>query len=141
MITFNSKTLDQKALSDRAMAEAKLIYSKPSTRRGRSLEKIFETCAYGHAAEQFLIEKKGYTDDDRPYKDVIDPNGEPVEVKVTEGDYYIKYVLKRCNDSASEAWRNYPKKLIVFTCNNKLGSTNYKLYGEYSWDGNEFKKV
>ena len=49
---------------DRAMKEAKAIHSKSSTARGRSLQTIDETCLYGHAPEQYLIET-GWEDDTR----------------------------------------------------------------------------
>lgn len=134
---FNAKTdISAEALKDRAQAEAMEIYSKGSTRRGRSFNEIVEVCMYGHAAEVYLIEKEGYRDDPRPYKDVIDPNGEPVEVKVTEGDYYVPYVLDRCNKAAKDSWRKYPKKLIIFV-NNKRDLW-YNKHAEYVWNGKEF---
>ena len=35
---FNAKDLNREQLKSRAKAEAQLIYNKPSTRKGRSLE-------------------------------------------------------------------------------------------------------
>ena len=132
---FNARDLDQHALKERAETEAKLIYNKPSTRRNRSLQEITETVLYGHVAEQYLIEN-GYTDDLRPYKDVIGLDGEPVEVKVTEGDYYVEYVLDRANKAASESWRQYPKWLYIFIGNRD--TLDYHLEGIYLWNGSHF---
>jgi hypothetical protein len=132
---FNARDLDQVALKERAEAEAQLIYNKPSTRRDRSLEEITETVLYGHVAEQYLIEN-GYADDPRPYKDVIGLDGEPVEVKVTEGDYYVEYVLDRANKAASEAWRKYPKWLYIFI--GDRATLDYHLEGIYLWNGENF---
>lgn len=136
MMNFDINDLDTEALEARAYAEARLIYNKDSTRRGRELSEIMSTCKYGQAAEQFLIEKMGFDDDTRPYKDVIDPSGEPVEVKVTDGPYYIKYVLERANEAASQTWRKYPNLLYIFTC--QKHTSLYKLHGIYKWDGTSF---
>ena len=135
-MTFNAMDLDQASLLKRAKAEAALIYNKSSTRKDRSLEEITATVLYGHAAEQYLIESRNFKDDPRAYKDVIDPHGNPVEVKVTESDDYVKYVLKRANEAASESWRKYPKWLYVFI--GERNNLNYHLNGIYLWNGKEF---
>ena len=127
--------IDRITLKERSFAEAKLIYSKESTRKGRSLEKIVETCMYGHAAELYLM-GQGFADDPAPFRDIIDPEGNPVEVKVTEGEYYVPYVLERANTAARDAWRKYPKHLYVF-----IGDKNtldYHLHGIYLWNGEKF---
>lgn len=123
-------------LRERAEAEAKLIHAKPSTARGRKLEEITEMVLYGHAAELYLIKYQGFTDDPHEYKDVIDTNGNPVEVKVTEGAYYVSHVLARCNDAAKETWRNYPEILYIFIGNKE--TYDYHLHGIYHWNGEEF---
>lgn len=137
MITFDSKNLNQELWDQRAFDEAKLIYGKVSTRRNRSLKEIHETTKYGHAAEVFLIEEFGFIDDTRPYKDVISPNGDPVEVKVTEKENNVRFVLERCNAAAKESFRKYPKKLVIFI--SPRNDTKYTLYGYYEYDGKQFK--
>jgi hypothetical protein len=134
---FNAKTdLDRHELYDRARSEAKSIYLKDSTRRGRSLEQIIETVLYGHAAELYLIKYHGFQDDLREYKDVIDTNKNQVEVKVTEGEYYVPYVLARCNEASKNTWRKYPKVLYVFIGDKE--TCDYHLYGVYHYNGKEF---
>ena len=134
---FNAKTdLDSQELYDRAKAEAELIYRKDSTRQGRSLEQIIETVLYGHAAELYLIKHHRFEDDSHEYKDVIDTNGTQVEVKVTEGEYYVSHVLARCNDAAKETWRKYPEVLYVFIGNKE--TYDYHLHGIYHYDGKQF---
>lgn len=122
---------------ERAMNEAKQIYSKKSTRRGRTLKQIYETCRYGHAAEQYLIET-GWTDDNRPYKDLLDPYLDPVEIKVTQGEYYIPYVLERCRKDKLEKWRKYPDIVYIFINNKKDGK--YIHEGVYVWNGKKFAR-
>jgi predicted HicB family RNase H-like nuclease len=91
---------------------------------------------YGHAAELYLIDHESFSDDPREYKDVIDTKGNQVEVKVTEGKYYVPYVLQRCNDAAIETWRKYPEILYVFIGNKE--TYDYELDGIYLWNGKQF---
>jgi hypothetical protein len=135
-MNFNAKTLNSNALLSRARGEAEQIYAKPSTRGGRTLNKIVETCLYGQAAEQYLLEIHAFKDDNRPYKDLFDHDDNSVEIKVTEGDYYVPYVLKRANESRSQPWRNFSDILYVFI-GDKV-STEYSLYGIYEWNGKQF---
>ena len=136
MKEFNRKDLNTEALVTKALEEARQIHSKPSTARDRSLEEIFKSSVYGLAAEQYLIEKCGFTDDDRKYKDVISPEGIPVEIKVTEGSYYIYDVLKRCKEAKKEEWRDYPDWVFIYTNNRK--SDCYVLDNSYKWNGKRF---
>ena len=133
---FNVVELNKCDLYNRAKNEATLIYNKPSTRAGRTLQDITATVMYGQAAEQYLIEERGFSDDPRAYKDVIDPNNQPVEVKVTEGDYYVPYVLKRANEAAHQKWREYPEWLYIFIGDKQ--TLDYSLYGIYQWNGTNF---
>lgn len=126
---FSGYDVDYKFLSERAIKEAEEIYSKNTTRRNRGLIEIIKTTIYGHIPEVYLIEKCGFTDDIRKYKDVIDINGNVVEVKVTEGEYYVPYVIDRANKAYKEKWRNYPEILYVFIGNKK--TLEYKLHGIY----------
>ena len=138
-MTFDvSDIQDKSEWKERAMTEAKAIHSKPSTARDRTLNEIYETCLYGHAPEQYLIET-GWMDDERPYKDLIDPQGDEVEIKVTEKEEFVPYVLARCQTAKLETWRNYPDIVYIFI-NNKQ-ETEYVHEGTYLWNGNKFKKV
>lgn len=127
----------KKEWKKRAMDEAKQIHSKPSTAQGRSLNEIYETCLYGHAAEQYLIET-GFDDDERKFKDLIDPQGDPVEIKVTEHEGNIPFVLARCQSAKMDAWREYPDIVYVFI--NDRHSPEYTHEGTYLWNGKRFKK-
>ena len=133
---FNAADLDQDHYIRRAREEASQIYSKDSTRRSRQYVDILQTTLYGHAPEVYLIDKCGFTDDGRPYKDVIDTEGNPVEVKVTKGDYYVPYVLDRATKAKLETWRGFPDILYVFI-GDKV-TADYSLYGIYEWSENKF---
>jgi hypothetical protein len=133
---FNASQLDNDFYLDRAKAEANEIFSNESTRRGRSFRNILETTLYGHAAEVFLIQERAFKDDPRKYKDVIDTNGFSVEIKVTEGDYYVPYVLERAEKAKLQVWREYPDILYVFIGNKK--TADYELNGVYKWNSKRF---
>ena len=122
---------------ERAMNEAKAIHSKPSTARGRMLDEIYEVCLYGHAPEQYLLET-GWDDDERKYKDLIDPMGDSVEIKVTEHLGNVPYVLARCQSAKLETWRDYPNIVYIFINNKK--SKEYIHEGIYQWNGKKFTK-
>ena len=133
---FNAIDLNAPMLLSRAKEESEQIFAKESTRRGRSLQKIIETSLYGHAAELYLIEKCGIKDDTRKYKDLFDTEGNSVEVKVTEGDYYVPYVLDRASKAKLCDWRGFSEILYVFI-GNKI-TADYNLYGIYKWIDNKF---
>ena len=128
----------KKEWSERAMNEAKQIHSKKSTARGRSLNEIYEVCLYGHAAEQYIIET-GWEDDTRKYKDVIDPQGDSVEIKVTEHRGNIPYVLARCQTAKLETWRNYPDIVYIFINDRK--SKEYFHEGTYVWSEKKYVRL
>ena len=93
---FNISELDQDALNKKAKEEADGVWmdGKGPQVHGRTYEKLLEDCKRGDAAEHYLIEKQGFTNDDRPFKDVFDPSGASVEVKVTTSTWTAdKYTL------------------------------------------------
>lgn len=132
-LNFNVKTdIDPKALRERALEEALQIHRNPSTRKNRSIQEITSTCMYGHAAELFLI-SQGFIDDHRPFKDLFDMNGTSIEVKVTQCENYVPYVLKRCADKIiNSPWMNHPKEVYVFINNKK--DFEYIFNGSYTWN-------
>ena len=134
--TFNTNDLNENAWHDRAMEEAILIHSKPSTRRNRDLLEIFETTKYGHAAEQFLIEQ-GYKDNTKMYKDLFEPDGNEIEIKVTKHLGNVPYIIERCAKAKRETWGNYPDRVYI-DINDKTSSV-YNLEGIYDWNGFTFK--
>jgi len=137
-VKFNRNDLNQELLHARTEEEAKHIFSKESTRQGRTYEQVYDTCLYGQSAEFYLIQFANFKDDPRPYKDVFTPVGKAAEIKVTEGHYYVPYVIKRCEDYAKEKWRQYPAIVYIFI--GDKSSLDYNLYGVYHWNGKNFIK-
>ncbi len=129
--------IDRRAWFYKATEEAHLIYQSA---RGREISEVIEKCIYGSAPEQWLIEKRGYSNDPRAYKDVVDPNGYGVEVKTTSKESYVSHVLYRANKAASEKWRQMEKRLYIF-----IGcpiTYKYEFHSIYEWDADikQFKK-
>lgn len=126
------------SLNKRAMTEAKAIYSKESTRKGRSLDEVYSSTRYSHIAEQYLIDCQGFTDDTRPFKDVIDSNGVSVEVKVTSSSNFVPFIIDRANECML-SWRakTYSKVLYIFVAG-KSELAEYTLHGIYKWNGKTF---
>ena len=138
---FNISELDSDFLYKRAKKEATLIFKKESNRvskvgKVRTFDDVLKDTCYGHAAEVYLIEKCGFKDDPRPYHDVIDPDGNPVEVKVVVRDDLVDLVRQNCNKAAAEKWRDYARKLMIFVGSRKTGG--YCLYNTFIWDKNRF---
>lgn len=130
--TFNAyKDLDRDFWLKRAFAEAKKIYSKISTRRNRTLNRIEKDTAFGHAAECWLIQEYNFKDDTREYKDLFDPNGNPVEVKVVGRIENVPYELQNCANRMREKWRQHPEIVYMFIGNRETG--DYHFHSKYVW--------
>ena len=130
--------------NDRVLKEAKEIYSKKSTRNGRSLQEVFGTTEYGHYAEMALIELFGHHDRLVEYQDVLLKDGvTPKEVKVckpTKKDILQK--LEECKKiKIFERWRNMPDILDIFTCKSEgkypvtiRADDEYTFQGTWKWN-------
>jgi hypothetical protein len=137
---FKKSELDTERLYDRARDEAIEIYSKDSTRKGRTLEQIIETVEYGHTAEWFLIEKMGWLDNPARYNDVIDPDGKWVEIKVTKIPQYAPSVIQRLNEHRRnlDKWGKPAANHAMIFTNDPDQDDTYKFYGYYEWNGFNF---
>ena len=137
MTTFDVRDLDQEFLRNRSEKEAKRIFNKESTRKGRSYIEILKTVMYGQASEVFML-SQGYKNNPQPYQDILEKSDEePSEVKTTEKEAYIPDVLRRCkNIIDNDKWRNHPKIVHIWINNKK--DFIYKYYGKYVYNGKEF---
>lgn len=139
MIDFTLDDINPIQLHDRATNEAKKIATNTSFKMsGRTYEDLIRQTRRGHAAEIYLIDILGWDDDEREYKDVIDPDGYPVEVKVTGTEDNISIMLQRFTDiKIHEAWKEWPDSLIIFI--NPPDSNDYTYHGRYEWYKNQWK--
>ena len=138
-IAFNINEINPIQLHDRATEEAKKIATNTSFKMsGRTYEDLIRQCRRGHAAEIYLIDVLGWDDDEREYKDVIDPDGLPVEIKVTGHKGNIPSMLERFTDiKENQQWMDWPDHLIIFI--NPEDSNEYSYYGRYEWKNNQWR--
>tara|TARA_B100000902_G_scaffold56990_1_gene63848 strand:- start:556 stop:984 length:429 start_codon:yes stop_codon:yes gene_type:complete len=139
MIEFNINEINPIQLHDRATNEAKKIATNTSFKMsGRTYEDLIRQCRRGHAAEIYLIDILGWEDDEREYKDVIDPDGYEVEVKVTGDKGNIPIMLERFKDiKENQQWMNWPDHLIIFI--NPEDSNEYSYHGRYEWKKDQWR--
>ena len=136
---FNINDLDQEALETKAKEEADGVWcdGKGPQVKGRTYEKLLADCKRGNAAERYLIEKQGFTNDPRPFKDVFDPNDVSIEVKVTTSDWVAdKYTIPKCNADRKMAWLKFSD--IVYLFINPKDTEDYYLHKILTWDGHKF---
>ncbi len=141
MINFNLNEINPIELHDRATNEAKKIATNTSFKMsGRTYEDLIRQTRKGHAAELYLIDILGWDDDERDYKDVIDPDGLPVEVKVTSKKTNIPFMIERFTDiKENQKWMDWPDHLVIFI--NPDDSNEYLYHGRYEWKENNWKEV
>ena len=85
------------------------------------------------------LKKQGFTNDERKFKDVFDPSGASVEVKVTTSTWTAdKFTIPACNEARGQKnnWRNFSD--IVYLFINPKESDDYSLYKILTWDGHKF---
>lgn len=110
---------DRERLESMVEEEALQIFSS-SGRRGRDLEEVRQNVRQGKIAELFLIENLGYTESDLKYHDLVNREGEIVEVKaynMHEKPEYARrnsYVQKDIK-KLKESW-NMTKWYYLFRC-------------------------
>ena len=140
MIDFTLEDIDPIKLHVRAISEAKKISNNISFKSDmRSFKELLRDTRRGHAAELYLIDVLGYKDDEREYKDVIDPEGNPVEVKVTNSIANIPKMIERFTQiKLFEAWKDWPNHLIIFI--NEHNSSEYTYNSRWEWVNNKWRK-
>ena len=96
----------------------------------------WENTKNGLAAERMLIEKCGYTNDPRPYKDVFNPDRISVEVKSfgdhRDADEYKKTVLSELWIRKVEWRKDISEHVVFFKRNDREGT--YTVDEMFVWD-------
>ena len=136
--------IDQTTWKIRAMEEALLIKENKSFQMsGRSFDNLIWRCEQGQAAEIFLLEHCGYTNDSRPYQDVIDPEDNPVAVKVCKEQYLESNLEDWAYDKRMNPWKEWPNILQVWSNESNKESfidEYYKYLGKYKWNVWQWEK-
>lgn len=102
--------------------EAQNIWVQPNNRRGRSFEELKDSTRQGKTAEQWLIENENFTRATIKYHDLVNQQGELVEVKAfSYGDLYSKFVVDNVQKYKTATW-NYSKWYVLFNYTNGVYS-------------------
>lgn len=134
---FNILDLDKQALVEKSRVEAENIFRHKSHRDNRSLQEIRMARLYVIAAEQYLIESRGFRNDPSKHKHVLSPLGVSVEIKVTTEEK-IGLKLRQCDMEHGQKYRNYSNWVFIFE--SVWSSGIYHLYGTYAWAGGGFSR-
>jgi hypothetical protein len=140
-MTFNAQTdVDTKVLVNRARTEAEKIFAKDSTCRGRDFHHIFAEELRGQCPEVWLMTKHGYLDDTRAYHDIKEPDGTPIEIKVTKCEGYVFSEPGTLSRYAEKLRMFSPGKLPtrVYVFFNESDSSEFTFYGVFDWNGSQF---
>ena len=120
---FTYEDIKDKAGLERLIEEeAQNIWAQEKNRRGRSFEELKRSTRQGKIAEQWLIENENFTRATVKYHDLVNQQGELVEVKAfSYGDLYSKFVVDNVQKYKTATW-NYSKWYILFNCINGVYS-------------------
>lgn len=122
VVSFNASQVDVQAAERRAKVEYDMITASPNRARDRrSDEKIYEHTLQGHIAEQYLMDAYQMKDCTIKYHDLVDNEGNIVEVKTSNKGEYLDKQYDRISGSN---W-NKSTRMIGFIVDN---NGNYTMY-------------
>jgi Holliday junction resolvase-like predicted endonuclease len=129
---------DKASYIARAKAEAQLCYNTPSTRRGRTWPNLYQSYKQGHAAEYYLIENFGFKCAGEKYKDLINTNGELVEVKTRTSEDAIQDTRRTLNKQ-KHTYKKIPDTLYFWLVDyTNEQNPAYNFYAKYKWKDGRF---
>lgn len=132
--SFKKSDVNEELVIQRAQDEYERLIENPDNfKDGLTNDDIYANCIRGQYAEVWLLEN-GYCNDNRMYCDVLNKNGEPVEVKVAANNYanFLHKLIERCIYRKREMRDRYASNLYVFI--NQDGDDEYIVHGTYKWD-------
>jgi len=145
---FKISDLDQETLEAKIDSELELIWSNPNSRVGlhsgksRSKEHVRRDIRQGLAAEQYLIEKLGFTNDTRSFRDVYNEAGIPFEVKTASSRDKISNHLEKCKKLKGWYPETFPDHVCMFNVDIQTSDDySYEFEGVYEWNGSSFEKA
>jgi hypothetical protein len=119
--SFNTKEVDIASAERRAKVEYESILTSPNRVRDRRTdEKIYEHTLQGHIAEQYLMDAYQMKDCDLKYHDLVDKDGNIVEVKTSNKGEHLD---KQYDRILGANW-NKSTRMISFIVN----GDNFEFY-------------
>ena len=118
---------DRALLKELIEKEALRIFQSSAANRGRTYEEIEKTVTQGKVAELFLVESGDYEFSNIKWHDLIDKNGDLIEVKAysIHNGFDAKFVKEDIKKYKTSSWSK-AKWYILFSCND----SQYELVGK-----------
>ena len=118
--TFTIDDIKDKDFLYREVEEESLRIFNGQNNRGQTLDEIKEKTLMGKIAECFLIEYFGYKKADKEYHDVMNNEGEYIEVKAySYGNIFNDFIMRDLNRYKYATW-NHSTWYILFNCVNGI---------------------
>ena len=129
--TFSIADLDIDKLEKHTLQEYVLFLDNPKDKR--SEEQIYNDTFNGLAAEHYMMDTYGYTNDDRKYKDLFAPCGTSVEIKTSVSE---EGLLNQINSlTERKSWADISDYVISFLRN----GNDYACYALWEWNGESYE--
>ena len=128
--TFSIADLDLDKLEKHTLQEYVLFLNKPGDKR--SEDQIRSDTFNGLAAEHYMMDTYGYTNDNRKYKDLFSPCGKSVEIKTATSEERILKVISQLTERKS--WANISNYVIAFL---RQGN-DYVCHSLWEWNGQNY---
>ena len=134
--TFELSDIDLDVLEKHVAEEYVKFLDNPNDSRPQ--KQIYFDTYNGLAAEHYMVEEYGYTNDDRPYKDVFSPCGISVEVKSAASEETLQGQIASLKERKSWGPKyDISDYVICFLRDNK----SYTCHSLWQWNGNDYIEV
>tara|TARA_R110001632_G_scaffold43395_3_gene110240 strand:+ start:1053 stop:1514 length:462 start_codon:yes stop_codon:yes gene_type:complete len=128
--TFSITDVDLDKLEKHTLQEYVLFLNKPNDKRSK--DQIRSDTFNGLAAEHYMMDNYGYTNDNRKYKDLFSPCGKSVEIKTATSEERILKVIGQLTNRKS--WAGISNYVIAFL---RQGN-DYVCHSLWEWNGQNY---
>lgn len=136
--TFSIADLDLDKLEKHTLEEYVLFLGKSGDTR--SEEQIYNDTFNGLAAEHYMMDTYGYTNDERKYKDLFSPCGVSVEIKTAASEEGLENQINSLKER-----KNYPKEwgfdISDYVISFLRNGNDYVCYMLWEWNGTDYVQV
>ena len=131
--TFTIADLDLDKLEKHTLEEYVLFLDKSGDTR--SEEQIYNDTFNGLAAEHYMMDTYGYTNDDRKYKDLFSPCGTSVEIKSSVSEEGLQNQINSLTERKS--WADISDYVVSFLRN----GNDYVCHALWEWNGDSYEST
>ena len=134
--TFSIADLDLDKLEKHTLEEYVLFLDKSGDTR--SDDQIYNDTFNGLAAEHYMMDTYGYTNDDRKYKDLFSPCGTSVEIKTAASEEGLQNQVNSLKER-----KNYPKEwgfdISDYVISFLRNGNDYVCHALWEWNGDSYE--